>query len=107
MRKYGYLIAIFLYFNISLSNAQDLLFYQLSISPKDPSKIMIEVDTSLLGSIKAIPARSFRARNNQPTLYCVTSKISQTLKYQDPTFCEKVTWTLTLQEVMIVLSTSL
>jgi len=99
MRKYGYLIAIFLYFNISLSNAQDLLFYQLSISPKDPSKIMIEVDTSLLGSIKAIPARSFRTRNNQPTLYCVTSKISQTLNYQEPTFCEKVTWTLTLQEV--------
>ena len=99
MRKYGYLIAIFFCLNINVSSAQNLLFYQLSVSPKDPSKIMVEVDTSLFASIKAIPARSFRNNSNQPTLYCVTSKISQTLKYQDYKFCEKVTWSLSLQEV--------
>lgn len=75
------------------------LQYEIALDPDNLNQLNVSVDTHMLNNVSVLPARA-AVHKNQPTLTCVKADGSITsLAYKEPIDCDRVEWTLQLNEV--------
>ncbi|CCN50257.1 conserved hypothetical protein [Vibrio nigripulchritudo MADA3029] len=97
MKPIHILVAAISSLSATISSAQPILRYQLSVESALPNQVQVAVNTSAFSNITVQPARTSMADSTQPELFCQKSSgLLSPLHYAKNSECDSIHWSLKL-----------